>query len=139
MKRKERERIIEKLKKDSEEKQEKIKAIEKVVKRKGYGKEVYENKALLFFISWIGRRIRVKRSSSTFKNLAGTVVWETKNTFKIITLDKDKKLRIKSIPKKGNAFQLFLKGKSITIEGDKISFSPIERAKRGKRMRKWEM
>ncbi len=86
-------------------------------------------------IEFIGKRVKVVASSSTFKNVSGMIIWETKNTFKIITVHKKKKVLI-DVPKKGNIFELSLKGERFVIKGDEINYSPIERAKR---MRKWKV
>ncbi len=84
---------------------------------------------------FIGRELSIKESNSTFKGKKGIVVWETKNTFKILTLHKKKgkKFVLVDLPKQGNLWELSLKGEeklSLCFEGDSIIYNPVERSKR---------
>ena len=78
--------------------------------------------------SWVGLKIKVLASSSTFKGIEGYVAWETRNTFKILT--DNKRCKLITIPKKGNKLELFLKGKSVCVSGDELLKHPVERLKR---------
>ena len=133
-KRSKRKKLFEELSKDKEKLRAIAKFFEKREKKEMDNcKNIY--KGLENIREYIGLKIKVIHSSSTFKGKKGFVLLETKNSFKILTLHKMKSYKIIDIPKKGNVFELSLKGERFMLKGEEIAFSPIERPKR---MRKWK-
>jgi RNase P/RNase MRP subunit p29 len=56
----------------------------------------------------------------------GTVVWETRSTFHILSKEKTS-----VVPKKGNRFEFNIHGKSVFLEGEALERDPVERTKKG--------
>jgi RNase P/RNase MRP subunit p29 len=54
------------------------------------------------------------------------VVWETRNTFHILSKEKTS-----VVPKKGNTFEFNIHGKSVFLEGESLARDPIDRTKKG--------
>jgi RNase P/RNase MRP subunit p29 len=58
--------------------------------------------------------------------IAGTVVWETRNTLRIRNGKREW-----SVPKRGNAFEFGVHGKKVALEGSALERDPVERTKKG--------
>jgi RNase P/RNase MRP subunit p29 len=74
----------------------------------------------------IGLEVKVAKSSSTYEGITGIVVWETRNTFHILSKEKTS-----VVPKKGNSFEFNVHGKHVLLEGETLERDPVERTKKG--------
>ena len=75
---------------------------------------------------FIGLNVDVKSEKNKSLNLYGTVIDETKNTFKIESRGKEK-----IIPKKGSIFTFEIpSGEKVEVNGDILSIRPEDRIKK---------
>jgi len=58
--------------------------------------------------------------------MAGTVVWETRNTIHILSKEKTS-----VVPKRGNGFGFNVHGKWVFLDGEALARDPIERTRKG--------
>ena len=73
-----------------------------------------------------GLQVRVVNPSSGSTLASGRVVWETKNTFTILS-EKGRRLKI---PKHGNRFIFKLGAVEVAVNGGSIAFRPEDRTGR---------
>jgi len=76
----------------------------------------------------IGRNVKIKEcTDSTFVNISGIIIDETKNTFLIEIEDKQKR-----IAKNTAIFEFEYKGKKINIKGSRLIYRPEDRTKKAR-------
>ncbi len=75
---------------------------------------------------FMGLLVKVVDLSSGFTTASGRIVWETRNTFTIVS-EKGRRL---TVPKQNKKFVFKLDDADVSLDGDSILYRPEERTRR---------